>query len=256
MSDLFREIDSEVRRDQLKAAWDRYGVYILIVAVLIVAMVAGYRLWTYWEHRNASEMGASFTQALSLAEEGKLDEARKAFSEVSDNGNDGYAMLARFQLAAESAKAGDKAKAIETYEALAGSSDVGAILRDYASVQAATLMVDDKPYADLQKRLDPIASGQGPWRFSARELLGLSAYKSGNMTDAEKRFSELLGDAAAPQNMRNRAEIMLSLIVAATASASPGTASAAPPAGAAAPAVPAAATSPASPPPAPAGGTQ
>lgn len=217
MSDLFREIDSEVRRDQIKAAWERYGVYVLIGAVLIIAGVAGYRFFEYWQHRAASEAGANFTQALALAEEGKVEEARKAFAKISEDGTDGYAALARFQLAADSAKAGDKGKAIQTYEQLSASSSLDTVLRDYARVQAATLMIDDKPYTDMQQRLGSVAGEKGPYRFSARELLGLSAYKSGNMAEAEKQFSGLLGDAGAPQNMRNRAEIMLSLIVASTA---------------------------------------
>ncbi len=43
MSDIFREVDEEVRREQLKKLWERYSILIVAVAVLIVAGVGGWR---------------------------------------------------------------------------------------------------------------------------------------------------------------------------------------------------------------------
>ncbi|MGH6832134.1 MAG: tetratricopeptide repeat protein, partial [Methyloceanibacter sp.] len=51
------------------------------------------------------------------------------------------------------------------------------------------------------------------WRFSARELLGLSAYRLNNVHEAERQFSALLGDQGTPPNLRERADMMLALIV-------------------------------------------
>lgn len=215
--DIFREVESEIRRDKAKALWDRYGVYALFVAVAIVAGVGGYKAWSAWKENRAQQAGADFSQAQNLLEEGKSEEAKSAFGKLVTSGPGGYAILAQFQLAAQQAKSGDKAKAIESYKQIAGTSGLDGILREFATIQAATLDLDQTPLNEMKQRLDPIANGQGPWRYSARELLALSAFRANDMADAEKRFSELLSDSQAPQNMRNRAEIMMSLVVASTA---------------------------------------
>src|ERR1700682_3335083 len=85
VSDIFNEVDEEVRREQLKKLWDRYGNYIVALAFLVVAAVAAGGAWRgykYWEPRRAAEAGAAYDAAARLAEEGKHDEAESAFAKL------------------------------------------------------------------------------------------------------------------------------------------------------------------------------
>ena len=100
---------------------------------------------------------------------------------------------------------------------LAKDRRVDAILKGLATLQAATLRLDQADYAEMQKRLDGLAGGKSSWRYSAKELLGLSAYQNGDLKAAEDRFSALLVDAGTPRNMRDRANVLLALIVSQTA---------------------------------------
>ena len=50
---LFREVDEEVRQDQLKKIWTRYGNLIVGVCVALIAVVAGIKGWQYWQVRQA-----------------------------------------------------------------------------------------------------------------------------------------------------------------------------------------------------------
>jgi hypothetical protein len=43
VSELFDEVDEDVRRDQLKKLWEQYSIYIVAGAFLIVAAVGGWR---------------------------------------------------------------------------------------------------------------------------------------------------------------------------------------------------------------------
>ena len=220
--DFFREVDEAVRHDQYKKLWDRYGIFAIIGAALIVAGVAGYKGWNYWRASAASSAGAQFSQAMVLAGTGDAAKAREAFDQLAADGPSGYRVLARFQLAAVDAKAGETDKAVAGYDALATDASVDSILKGYATIQAATLRIDNADYAEMERRLKGLAEGNSPWRFSARELLGLSAYKLNNMDEAEKQFSTLVSDGATPSNLRERADMMLALIVGApTASSSP-----------------------------------
>ena len=215
MSDesIFREVDEALRQDRFKALWDKFGAYFLLGAVLIVLLVAGYNGWTWWQNKQASDAGARFANALQLEDEGKSIEAAAAFQELADGGPKGYRLLARFQLAAALAKAGDAQGAVGAYDAIASDGSLDELLRGYAAVQAASLRVDEAGMDEMKQRLEVLAASDSPWKHSSRELLGLAAYRNGDNAEAERLFSQLLLDQTAPQNLKRRADIMLALLV-------------------------------------------
>ena len=85
-------------------------------------------------------------------------------------------------------------------------------MKGLATIQAATLRLDTADYAEMERRLKGLIDQGSPWRYSARELLGLSAYRLNNMPEAEKQFSALIADQGTPSNLRERADVMLALI--------------------------------------------
>ncbi|ODR98526.1 hypothetical protein AUC68_08895 [Methyloceanibacter methanicus] len=218
MSDnsFIREVDEAVRRERYTALWDKFGIYVIGLALALIIGVVAYNVWTYLKESAAETAGDAFTSALALESGGDQDKANEAFKELAKDGPSGYRVLSRFQLASSQAKVGETDKAVEAYEALAKDRQVDAILKGLATLQAATLRLDKADYAEMQKRLDGLASGKSAWRFSARELLGLSAYQHKDMKAAEDQFSALLADGGTPRNMRERANVMLALILSET----------------------------------------
>ncbi len=84
MTDIFNEVDEEVRREQLKKLWERYGNYLIAVCVLIVVGVGAWRGYEWWQAKQAAQSGAAFEQAVELAEAGKHQEAEAAFAKLAD----------------------------------------------------------------------------------------------------------------------------------------------------------------------------
>jgi hypothetical protein len=214
MSDqFFREVDEAVRQDRYRQLWDRYGVHALGAAALLVIGVAGYKGWSFWQEKQAREAGAEFTRALSMEEGADAAKSREILRTLAEQGPQGYRVLARFQLAAAQAKAGEIDKAVADYDALAKDPSVDPILQGRAALQAAGLRLDKADYAEMEERLKGLIDTNSAWRFSARELLGLSAYRLKDMREAERQFSALIGDQGTPPNLRERADMMLALIV-------------------------------------------
>ena len=123
MSDqFFREVDEAVRQDRYKELWDRYGLHALVAAALIVAGVAGFKGWTYWQDRKAQEAGTEFSRALGALESGDAAKANTALQDLAQKGPAGYRMLARFQLAAAEAQGGNTDKTCQKSRILHVSS--------------------------------------------------------------------------------------------------------------------------------------
>ena len=210
MSDIFDEVDEEVRREQFKKLWERYGNLFLALAVLIVAAVAGWRGYQYWQDKKAAEAGAQFTAAALLAEQGKHEEAEKAFARVAAEGTAGYRVLARLREAAELAVRDPKA-AVAVYDDIAASSSTGQPLKDFAAVRAAMLLIDSAPLADITRRLEPISAAGAPFRHSARELLAFASWKAGDTTAMRKWTALIRADQDTPSALRQRVEVLMSL---------------------------------------------
>ncbi len=211
MADIFQEVDEEVRRERLKQIWDRYSIFIIAAAVLIVVGVAGWRGYEHWQSQKAAEAGAAFEQALTLAEEGKHQEAEAALNRIADSGTAGYRALARLRAAGEIAER-DPKQAVDAYDKLAADKGLNRKLQELAAVRAGFLLVDTASFDEMTRRLEPLTGANATFRHSARELLALSAWRNGDAT-ASRRWSDLImSDPESPANLRSRTERLLALI--------------------------------------------
>jgi hypothetical protein len=211
VADIFHEVDEEVRREQLKKLWDRYSIYLIAAAVLLVAAIAGWRAYEYWIAQRAAAAGADFEAALALSEQGKRAEAEAAFAKVAAEAPDGYRVLARFRAAAvlSESKSGD---AVKAYDDLSADGSLVPVWRDLAAVRAAMLLVDTASLSEMQKRLDPVAEPTRSFRHSARELLALSAWRNHDVANARRYLDMIASDAESPIGIRARADVLSAVI--------------------------------------------
>jgi hypothetical protein len=210
VSDIFREVDEDVRRERLQQLWERHANLIVAVALLIVLGVGGWRGYEYWENQKAAEAGAQFEAAVTLAETGKGAEARAEFGKIVKDGTTGYRTLARFRDIAELAKL-NAPEAAKAYDALAADSSIGRTLQDLAVVRGAMIEVDTAPLADMTKKLEPLTAADRPFRHTARELLALAAWRANDQAAAKRWYDLIATDAETPAGTRQRMEVLMAL---------------------------------------------
>lgn len=211
--DLFvREVNEELRQDRATAFWNKYGKIIIGTAIAIVVAVGGFRFYQYYTENQASASGDRFLAAMRLAGEGKTDEALTEFEALQADGYSAYPLLARMRVAALKAQNGDNEGAIADYDAVAADSSVTAAIRDMAKLRAGYLLVDNGTYDQVAERVEVLSSTSNPLRHSAREALGLAAWKAGRGEDALKLFDSILEDQTIPANLRQRASMMAELL--------------------------------------------
>lgn len=210
MADIFHEVDEEVRREKLKQLWDRHSNLIIAAALLVVLGVGGWRGYEYWEGKKSAESGAAFEAAVTLAEGGKQAEAQAAFAKLAKDGSSGYRILAGFREAAELGKT-DPAAAVKAYDALAANSSLGRPLQDLAAVRAGLILVDTAPFPELSSRLEPLTGADRAFRHSARELLALGAWRTGDQAAAKRWLDLIATDAETPAGTRQRMDVLMTL---------------------------------------------
>ena len=211
MSELFDEVDEEVRREQLKKLWDKYSIYIIAAAILVIAAVGGWRGYQYLEAKKAAEASATFNRAVELSEQGKHEEAEKAFADLAATAPFGYRLLSRFRQAGELAPRDPKAAA-KMFDDLAADSSIGPLQQELARIRAAGLLVDSATYGDMKQRLEPDTGPSATFRHTARELLALSALRTNDMTAARQWLDQMSADAETPPSIRSRAEALQALL--------------------------------------------
>jgi hypothetical protein len=211
VSELFNEVDEELRREQLKKLWDKYSIVIIAGAILIIAGVGGWRGYQYFEAKKAAEVGAAYEAASELADANKHAEAEAAFTKIAATAPSGYRVLARLRAATELA-ARDPQAAAKQFDEIAADRSVSAADQDLAKIRAAGLVLETTPYTNMIQRLEPATSPTSTYRHTARELLALSAWRSNDVAATRKWLDLITTDVETPASLRNRAELLQALL--------------------------------------------
>lgn len=210
-TDLFiREVDEDLREEQLTKLWKAYGNYVIGGALGLVLIVAAQQGWQTWDNKRKMAWGERYGAAMELAQKpDQSDAARQAFAALAGDAGGGYKLLTRFQDAALLDRIGDRRGAAAAYFQIADDSGVNAVYRDLATVLGAYKALDEAPAETLNKRLEPLTAETNPWRHSAREISALLARKGGDTAKAKSLLTALAADLAAPQGLRSRAQLLL-----------------------------------------------
>lgn len=211
MSDdsLYREVDEEVRQEEYKKLWDRYGTYVIALCVGLVAIVAGFKGYQYYQVKQSEAASIVYLEGMRLAGEGKTEDALKAFAAIK---HPGYAQLARLQQAGVQAAAGKTKEAVSAYDAIVADASADPLLRDVAAIRAGYLLVDTAKPDDLLARIGKFDKEGEVWRNPAREIFGLAAYRTQDFVMADRYMNAIFADAEAPADMKSRAQVMIQLI--------------------------------------------
>lgn len=212
MSDIFREIDEELRRDNLEKLWARYGKYVILLALAAVLVTAGIMGWREYRSRQRQEDGVRYAAALALEQQGKNAEAADAFAALAQDAHDGHAVLARLAEAALRVKSGDVDGAVAIYDQLAADGGVDPVFRDAATILSARYGIDKGDPHSVIARLAPLTDAANAWHPLALELTALAELKAGDKAKAREAYQHLADDLSAPQGLRARAAEMIAAL--------------------------------------------
>jgi hypothetical protein len=210
VADIFHEVDEDLRRDKALVFWKKYQNHIIALVLVVIAAAAGISGWRAYRQHQIETGGTAYLQAMETLE--RDPKAAAPQFDALAKGGSGFAVLARFQQANLTLKAGDKAKAAAMFQEIAGDSAVDKAMRDMAAILGGLTLLDLGKPEDAAKLVAPLIGDGQPYRFSALEIQGQAAFATGDKKKAKDIFTQLkqLGQLpTAPQGVTGRAEIML-----------------------------------------------
>jgi hypothetical protein len=211
VSDIFREIDEELRRDNWLKLWSQYGRYIVALAVAALLVAGSVVAWRDHQLSERRAQSTRFAGALELATSGKPADAEKVLGLIAGEGG-GYAVLASFEQAGLLAKSGDHKAAAAAYDRIAARSGIGSAFHDLAVLLS---VMQSMPSADPQAtiaRLAPLTAAGNPWRPTALELTAVARLQAGDKKGAVELYKSLADDLeASPSSRAHAAEMATAL---------------------------------------------
>lgn len=209
---FLREVDEELRRDQLLQLWKRWGR--LAIGVIVVAL-AGFAIMLFINSRaeqSAGRQGEEFDKALDSLKAGADGKAEASLKTLADSGKPGYRALAKLSQAAIYAEKKDTKRAVMLLAEIAGDSAQPRPVRDLARIRQTTIEYDSlKPEAVIE-RLKELAVPDSPWFGSAGELVANAYMQQGKRDLAAKLYAELARSEKVPDSIHQRAVQMASLL--------------------------------------------
>ena len=214
-----REVDENLRRDQMADMAKRHGKWIIAAVILFLAAVGG---WLYWQNRQqaqAAEDSEAMTAALDKITANDIKGGQAAIQPLTDSSNDVTRATAQLTNAALALRQSDRTTALAIYKRLAADDDLPQAFRDLATVRAVATEFDSLKPDEVIVRLAPLAKAGNPFFGSAGEMTGMAMIAKGDRAGAGQLFARIAADKQVPETIRSRAvQIAGSLGVDATAS--------------------------------------
>jgi hypothetical protein len=202
---FYREVDEELRRDQMLGYWKRYGTLVIAGIVLFIAAIGGIIWWMNQREVKAGARGETLISAFDDISSGKRSAAQAKLDELAKSGVDGYRAAALLTQADVASDASQPGKAIALFKQVADDGSLAQPYRDLALVRMTALQFDTLPPQQVIARLKPLAVAGAPWFGSAGEMVASAYLKLNRPQEAGKLFAAVARDKKVPDSIRSRA---------------------------------------------------
>jgi hypothetical protein len=220
-SDSFiQEVDENLRQDRMLSLAKKYGPWLIGVFLLFILALGAWQLWQAQSVNAAREHAQEYAAAQALLTSGNVAGAKAEFERLSNEGPRVYRTMARMEHAAIVLDEGDLEAALAGFDAAAESAP-DQIMRESAQIRAAYIAADTQDFAALRTRLQPLIDSDTRVQYLAKELLAVEAWEAGETDLARQTLEQLTLAFEAPDSLRQRAQIALSLLGPAPATETP-----------------------------------
>jgi hypothetical protein len=211
VTDVFEEAEEGLRRDRWVAIAKKSAPYIGGAAVVALTLALGFWGYTSWKDSQIAKSSEAFAAAQEVQGTGDKVKALEAYRKVADTATPAFKSMALQQMAAIEANDNKLDEALKLLDQ-AASAQSDPLLSDIAALKAAYIAMDKAPFADVKKRLEPLAKEGRPYAAFAREALAMAKLQNGDAVGAKADLQALSLSLDAPEPLKQRAQIAVAAI--------------------------------------------
>lgn len=210
---LMKEIAEDIKNEQLKALWDKFGLLIVLVVALSLTAAVSFETFKAWNAKRDQELSNVYAVAVSMQSQGRLDESLKLLQNLSESNRGIYADIAKLQIANIYFEQGKNAEALEMLEKMLESGGVNEQMREIATIKLASYKLDSQaPSAEIVALLEPLTTSKSNWSNIAHEMLAMLAIRDGNIPQAKKEYEIIVNSPDGQDSLKTRAQDMLTIL--------------------------------------------
>jgi hypothetical protein len=211
LTDLFEEVEEQLRADRYRSMAMRALPWILGVAAVALVAVLGYWGWQTWRTSQINKASEGYAAAIDAMTAGDRPKAEKLWTEVSHSGSAAYKSLSLMQLGGLQMTDNKPQAAVKFFDQAADAAPDD-MIGDVARLKSAFALLDTAPEKDLEARLIPLIKEGRPYRVQAREALGFAKMVAGDLPGARGEFVVISQSLDASDASRERAKAVMDLI--------------------------------------------
>ena len=189
---LLKEIETDLKNEQLKSLWDQYGLFIIIFVALALTAAVSFETFKTWNAKRNQELSNAYAVAVSLQNQGRFDESLSLLQNLAKSQHGVYGDIARLQIANIYFEQDKNTEASDVLQQLAEDSSANPQMRDIAIIKLASYKLDtDASSEEIANLLEPLTEDSGVWANVAHELLAMVAIKDGDMNAALQQYQAI-----------------------------------------------------------------
>lgn len=208
MSNIFSEIDEEVRLDYIKKLWFKYRYRALYLILGLVFLIGSLTYYKFLNEKEASRLAGEYLQTLDYIYQDN-EKAKTNLESLALENSSIYSILANINLANIAAKEGDIDLALNLIDnSLLNLSSDDPLYR-FAYFNGTLIILNMDKNQTLEERLEKINNFGGYWVMLSLELKAYMLIKNNNTKDALKVLERIYNEERSTQGSKFRAKEMI-----------------------------------------------
>jgi hypothetical protein len=207
-----REVDENLRRDQLRDMARKNVGGIVAAVVLFLAACGGFIYWQDYRAKQNAKAVDELAQVYTDISKDQLNGAPAKLDALSKSGSKGVRGSAELGRAVLALKQDDAKLALAEFKAIAADKSLPQPFRDLALVRQTALEFDSLKPEEVIARLAPLTKPDSAWFGSAGEMTAMAMFKQGKKADAGRLLAAIARDQKVPENIRSRTGEMASTL--------------------------------------------
>lgn len=204
---FINEVNEDVKNDNFKVLWNRYGIFVILFVVLAVSATVSFERIKSWKVAQNQANTENYMVAAQLRD--NPTQTLEALQKIAGDNQGIFSDFAKLQIANVLFSQEKTEEALATLQNLLDDNTVNNEVKHIALVKLATYRVDTMPRAEFEAMLKPLIAENTSWSPLAQDLLAMAAIRDGDVDTAQTIYENILKIKDLPENFRTKVQDML-----------------------------------------------